>query len=88
MVDYLPYLSLLIAVIPLLWFFLLELPKRTANTLTEKDLVYTFDEDICTHAHGHLWRRYICPFQLEEVRGDNNPINYYNICPVCNVIRR
>lgn len=78
----------LILALPLLWFLLFYLPKKTVNRLAEKDLTYTPDSDVCKHAHGHLWRRYICP--AIDSKSDIlflNRATYYFICPVCKVQR-
>lgn len=81
-----------VVLIGLGWFFFIYLPKKTQNTLSKKDLESVIgivnSEELCEQFHSHVWEKLHRPIQLEEVRGDNNPITYWHACNVCNVYRR
>lgn len=38
---------------------------------------------LCEAFHRNVWKRLHQPMELEEVRGDNNPKQYWWLCPVC-----
>jgi hypothetical protein len=71
----------------LVWFIFYRLPLKNKRPKL-KDLISTDSEETCKEFHKTHWANLTVPIQIEEVRGDNNPISYWHVCMVCNTYRR